>query len=274
MKKIYVLLLTIICTIGMVACGTQDASQNMAETKVGSEKNTLQNEEKNWSEREITDMYYGMANGEIGLKYLDCVTMPDLAADRVGAVLFQNTETGTTEIGFFDKEGFAQQCGIYAEAAESPDLTYLGEGTVTFKLVTDEHVVYNCNVNISVEDGNVAFVITDDLEDIFIDTPENVYVTFQSGADTHEWELSEDEINSWVDWMNNLDVSPINLEESKMLIDYMYNNGSIPQYSFDIGREDSLERIAYFEVSLEHGYIHMDNIWYQIDNPTEPFNKY
>lgn len=163
MKKMYGLFLTIICTIGMVACGMQDMSQNATVDEV-TEKNSLQNETRTWSEREIMDMYYDMANGEIGLKYLDCVTMPDLAADRVGAVLFQNTETGTTEIVFFDKEGFAQQCGIYAEAAESPDLTYLGEGTVTFKLVTDEHVVYNCNVNISVEDGNVAFVITDDLE--------------------------------------------------------------------------------------------------------------
>ena len=109
---------------------------------------------------------------------------------------------------------------------------------------------------------------------ISINTPENVYVTFYSGADIHEWELSEDEINSWVDWINNFKVSPINLEESKMLIDYMYNNGSNPQYSFDIGKEDSLERIAYYEVNMENGYIRIDDKWYHIDNPTEPFNRY
>ena len=111
-------------------------------------------------------------------------------------------------------------------------------------------------------------------EKISMNAPENVYVTFNSGADIFEWELSEDEISSWVDWINNLNVSPINLEESKLLIDYMYNSSSNPQYSFDIGKEDSLERIAYFEVSLEHGYIRIDNTWYHIDNPTEPFNKY
>lgn len=116
--------------------------------------------------------------------------------------------------------------------------------------------------------------IEEEQVDISIDTPENVYVIFHSGADTHEWELSEDEINSWVDWIKNLDVSLINLEESKMLIDYMYHNGSTPQYSFDIGREESLERIAYFEVGSEHGYININNVWYHIDNPTEPFNKY
>lgn len=163
MKKKFVLLLTIICTIGMAACGAQDASKNVEIDEV-TEKNSFQNETRTWSEREIMDMYYDMTNGEIGLNYLDCVIMSDFAADRVGAVLFQDTEKGTTEIVFFDKEGFAQQCGIYAEAAEGPDLTYLGKGMVTFKLVTEEQVVYNCQVNISVEDGNVAFVITDDLE--------------------------------------------------------------------------------------------------------------
>ena len=111
-------------------------------------------------------------------------------------------------------------------------------------------------------------------EKISINKPEKVYVTFYGGMDMHDWELSTDEINSWFEWMNNLNVSPINLEESKMLIDYMYNNSSNPQYSFDVGNADSLERIAYFEISLEHGYIYINNTWYHIDNPTEPFNKY
>ena len=111
-------------------------------------------------------------------------------------------------------------------------------------------------------------------EKISMSAPENVYVTFYSGADIHNWELSKDEINSWVDWINDLHVSPIDLEEGKLLIDYMYHNGSDPQYSFDIGREDSLEKIAYFEVSLEHGYMRIDDTWYHIDDPTEPFNKY
>ena len=111
-------------------------------------------------------------------------------------------------------------------------------------------------------------------EKISINKPEKVYVTFCSGADRHNWELAGDEINSWVEWMKELKVSPINLEESKILIDYMYNNSNNPQYSFEVGKVDSLERIAYYEVSLEHGYIYLNNTWYHIDNPTEPFNKY
>lgn len=111
-------------------------------------------------------------------------------------------------------------------------------------------------------------------EKFSMETPQNVYVTFYSGPDIYNWELTEDEIDGWVEWMNNFNMSFINLEESKMLIEYMYNNGSNPQYSFDIGKEDSLKRIAYFDVGSKHGYICIDNTWYHIDNPTEPFKKY
>lgn len=114
----------------------------------------------------------------------------------------------------------------------------------------------------------------EDSEKFLISTPEKVYATYYSESDMHYWELSQDEINDWVVWLNNLTVSPINLEESKTLIDYMYYNGNNPQYSFDAGTGDSLERIAYFGCGLEPGYLRVDNTWYSVDNPTEPFTKY
>ena len=106
-----------------------------------------------------------------------------------------------------------------------------------------------------------------------ISTPEEVCVTFYSGPDVHAWELSQDEINDWVVWLNNLTVSPINLEESETLIDYLYNNGN-KGYSFDVGAPDALENIIYLDYGLEHVYLRMDNAWYCVKNPTEPFNKY
>ena len=90
--------------------------------------------------------------------------MPDYASNRIGAVLFEDTEDGTTNIAFFDAEGYAQQCGIYAKVADAPDLTYVGDGTVTFKLELDEYIIYNCNISILLDDGNVAFEISDDLQ--------------------------------------------------------------------------------------------------------------
>lgn len=160
MKKISMVLLIFIYTIGIVACGKQDVMST--NENVG--KSTFQKEEKNWSEQEITEMFYSMTNGEIGLQYLDCILMSDRASDRIGAVLFKNIEDGTTNIAFFDERGYSQQCGIYANVADYPELTYLGNGTVTFKLETDEHIIYNCTVSISVDGGNTAFVMTDDLQ--------------------------------------------------------------------------------------------------------------
>lgn len=109
-----------------------------------------------------------------------------------------------------------------------------------------------------------------------ISTPEEVYVTYYSGPDEHVWELSQDEINDWVVWLNNLTVSPINLEESKTLINCLYSNGTNSGYSFDVdvGVPDALEKIVYLEYGLEYAYLRMDNAWYCVKNPTEPFNKY
>ncbi len=107
-------------------------------------------------------------------------------------------------------------------------------------------------------------------EKLSISTPEKVYVTYYSGPDEHVWELSQDEINDWVIWMNDLTVSPIDLEESKTLINYLYSNRNNSHYSFDVGTADALEQIVY----LERGYLRMDNAWYCVENPTEPFNRY
>ena len=111
-------------------------------------------------------------------------------------------------------------------------------------------------------------------EKLSIITPEKVYVTFYSGPDIHYWELSQDEISGWAAWMDGLFVSPINLEKSQMLIDYLYYNDGKPQYLFDVGPDDSLERIAYFDIGLEYGYLRIDDVWYCVDNPTEPFHKF
>lgn len=114
-------------------------------------------------------------------------------------------------------------------------------------------------------------------EHISIPTPETVYVTFYEAGTPHRWELSQDEINHWVDWLNNLTVSPINFEESKTLIDTFYYAGSLPQYSFYVGYVGSagqFDVIAYFEFGTGVGYLRMDDAWYCIANPTEPFNRF
>ena len=164
MKKICIIFLIFMYTVGIVACGNQTVSQYETVENDGIEKNTLQKEEKGWSEQDITNMFYSMTNGKIGLDYLDCILISDNASDRIGAVLFENTQDGTTNIVFFDAEGYSQQCGIYAKTADVPDLTYKGDGTVTFNLESDEHIIYKCTISISIDGENTAFVITDDLQ--------------------------------------------------------------------------------------------------------------
>lgn len=165
MKKVRIVLFLFLYTISITACTNKEVSQAPSSSEYDIETTTSHDEESIWREQDIMNMYYSMTNGEIGVEYLDCVLMPDNAGERIGAVLFEDTKEGTTNIAFFNAEGHAQQCGVYAKAADAPDLTYLGEGVVTFKLVTDEHIVYNCNISIAVDDSDVEFVITDDLQE-------------------------------------------------------------------------------------------------------------
>lgn len=134
-------------------------------------------------------------------------------------------------------------------------------------------------------DGNVIgeFVfedgpsISENNEKISISTPDSVYVTFCSVSDIHNWYLSQDEIDHLVVWINDLIVSPIDLEESKALNSYMYNNSSQPNYLFDIDVNDALESIAYFDYGAGYQYLYTENddTWYHIDNdPAEPFHKF
>ena len=160
MKKISIILLMMIYAVGIVACGNKNVSQDIvANTEI--EKNTLQKEEQNWSKQDIVDMFYTMTNGETGIEYLDCVVIPDCVDRRIGAVLYKNTQEGTAEVAFFDANGYAQRCGVYAKVAETPDLTYIGDGTVAFKLEKDEGIIYNYTVSLCVEGGNTKFVVTE-----------------------------------------------------------------------------------------------------------------
>ena len=165
MKKVRIVLFLFLYTISITACTNKEVSQAPSSSEYDIETTTSHDEESIWREQDIMNMYYSMTNGEIGLEYLDCVLMPDNAGERIGAVLFGDTKEGTTNIVFYNAEGYAQQCGVYAKAADIPDLTYLGEGEVTFKLETDEHIIYNCNISIAVDDSDVEFVITDDLQE-------------------------------------------------------------------------------------------------------------
>ena len=39
-------------------------------------------------------------------QYIDCVLIPDHASDRVGAVLFRNDKEQSSNVAFFDADGY------------------------------------------------------------------------------------------------------------------------------------------------------------------------
>lgn len=89
--------------------------------------------------------------------------MPDHASDRIGAVLFWDAQEETSNVAFFDADGFYLLSGTYGKMPNQPDFTYLGDGAVTFKLETEDGTIYHYTLTISVYDSDVHFKAEDDL---------------------------------------------------------------------------------------------------------------
>ena len=53
--------------------------------------------------------------------------------------------------------------GTYARMSDEPDFQYLGGGAVTFKLETEDGIIYNYTITISIDGSNVNFKAEDDL---------------------------------------------------------------------------------------------------------------
>lgn len=164
MKRALLFIFMTVCVLGMSACSSKDA---MPETS-DSASNPVQNTDisnlnggKIWSEQDIVSMFSLVQ--ETDWEYIDCVLIPDHASDRVGAVLFRNDKEQTSNVAFFDADGYFQQYGTYARMSDEPDFQYLGGGAVTFKLETEDGIIYNYTITISIDDSNVNFKAEDDL---------------------------------------------------------------------------------------------------------------
>ena len=162
MKKFAVSVLALFCAVSVAACTGKAVPQDTTPINKNTENIGL-DEEKALSEQEVKDMFNNL-NSADDFTYLDCVLIPDKASDRVGAVLFEDETKETTNVAFFDADGYVQQCGTYAKAADDPEFTYLGDGTVTFKLKTEDNVIYNYTLTISIDGMNVNFTAKDDLQ--------------------------------------------------------------------------------------------------------------
>lgn len=118
-------------------------------------------EEAEWSEQDVAAMFTAVK--EADWTYIDCVLMPDKAYNRVGAVLYWDEVRGTSMVAFFDGEGNYVQAGPQSKAPDGAELTYLGNGAVTFPQAKEDGTVYNFTLTLSIDGDHVHFEAEDDL---------------------------------------------------------------------------------------------------------------
>ena len=138
------------------AQGSEETQKGLTESR-----DPLQGlQEKEWSDQNLITMFSDVQEDD--WVYLDCVLMPDRPYDRVGAVLFQDTGKGTCHTAFFDADGDFQQSGTDSRIADDPEFTYLGDGTVSFQLMSEDNTVYTYTLAFSVQGNQVSFQAKDD----------------------------------------------------------------------------------------------------------------
>lgn len=117
------------------------------------------NENKVWTEEEIKSKFSDRFNQDKHLEIVDYEVVSDNAYERIGAVLLKDRDTGAAEVAFIDNEGDFQKLGISAELAPEPEFTYIGNGVVSFKLLTVEGTLYTCEVSFTKENDEIKFVV-------------------------------------------------------------------------------------------------------------------
>lgn len=63
------------------------------------------------------------------------------------------------KVAFLDGDGHIQWCGIDAEIYSEPEFVYLGNGTVTFKLKSEDGSPYEVQVAFSADGSKVSFTV-------------------------------------------------------------------------------------------------------------------
>lgn len=116
--------------------------------------------EKEWSQADIRRMYEAIK--EPGWEFLDCLVALDKANSYVGAALYWDGEASTL-VRFFDETGYSYCAGPVAKAADEPGFTYLGDGTVTFRLQADDGTVYDYTLTLSAGDAGANWTASDSL---------------------------------------------------------------------------------------------------------------
>ena len=165
MKKIYSILLSVTLLLSLTSCGSQTTpAQTSSAAPI----------QKEWTAAEVRALFLDNSD-KAHWTVLDCVAAPDGAYGLAGVVLFTDDQDDPDEqftyTAFLDTEGIPHVSGIQATAATNPELTYQGDGKVTFQLLhetsrTDTSLTldaYTCTMSYEKKAGSIRFTAADDL---------------------------------------------------------------------------------------------------------------
>lgn len=169
MKRIFIFLFSLACMVVMYSCGNSNTMAGSAgplrepEQKAATTEpiqNTVFNaaeEEKVFSQEDILSLFSSRKEPE--WQYISCVLIPDHAADRIGAVLFWDSEEETSNVAFFDPDGYYQECGVHAKVIPERGFTYLGNGAVAFFAEEKDGKAAQYTITLSIEGSDVNFKV-------------------------------------------------------------------------------------------------------------------
>ena len=121
---------------------------------------------KSWTKEEIHLLFTAAGHDKSpSVTFIDSVVIPDLAYGRVGAVLFTDDEMQTAKVMFLDADGNGQTAGPCAKPCAESELTYCGDGTVSFRLETEEGTTYTYWLSLAIDGSHVKFSARDNLDE-------------------------------------------------------------------------------------------------------------
>ena len=172
MKKIYPIFLSLTLLLSLTGCGSQDEPVILSTPTQTSSTTSTQ---KEWTAAEVRTLFLNNSD-KAHWTLLDCVVATDGAYGLAGVVLFTDDQDDLDEpctyAAFLDADGNKQVVGTPAFPAEDPELTYHGNGKVTFHLLhetdrTDTSLTldaYTHTLSYALDaDGGIHFTASDDL---------------------------------------------------------------------------------------------------------------
>ena len=172
MKKVYPILLSLTLLLALTSCGSQDEPVILS---TPAQTSSAASPQKEWTAAEVRALFLDNSD-RAHWTLLDCVAAPDGAYDLAGVVLFTDDQDDLDEpctyTAFMDADGNKQVVGTPAFPAEDPELTYHGNGKVTFQLLhetdrTDTSLTldaYTHTLSYALDaNGGIHFTASDDL---------------------------------------------------------------------------------------------------------------